>query len=200
MRVRGQRAGSPLSMLLSAAFFLLGALLGGILSVNSAETMGDELRRYWESYLVLRTTCGPSAAAVWQTFGCFFRSSVVVFLLGFASLGVILIPCVCAAQGFLYAFVFACFSAGLGQEWFLLLPVLFAVRLLVVLPCTLLLSSAAWESARALAALSLGSGKRVKGMTYGKSYWLRFGKACACLCLGAGLELWLIPRLLVFLI
>lgn len=186
-------------MLLPAAFFLLGALGGSAASARGAAAMGDELRRYLDSYLALRTALELSSAAVWQTIGCFFRASAAVFLLGFASIGAVLIPLVCASQGFLYAYALACFASGLGREGFLLLPVLFAVRLLVVLPCTLLLGSAAWETSRALAAASFGKGKR-SHVTYGGAYWSRFGRACVCLLFGAALELWLVPRLLTLLL
>ena len=116
---------------------------------------------------------------------CFFRASAAVFLLGFASVGVALIPAVCAAQGFLYAYSLLCFASGLGQDGFFLLPVLFALRLMLVLPCTLLLGS---------------GGKRAKGVTYGKRYWSRFGIACVCLFFGTALELWFIPRILSLLL
>ena len=88
----------------------------------------------------------------------------------------------------------------MGQDGFFLLPVLFALRLTLVLPCTLLLGSAAWETSRALAALSIGNGKRAKGVTYGKRYWSRFGIACVCLFFGAALELWFIPHILSLLL
>lgn len=189
----------PLSTAALGVCFLLGALLGGAASARGAETMGGELRRYWESYLALRALGGISAGAVWQTFVCFFRASAAVFVLGFASLGVVLIPAVCALQGFLYAYALACFACAMGREGFFLLLVLFALRLMVVLPCTLLLGGAAWETARGMAALSLGRGKRARGVTYGRRCWLRFGKVCVCLLLGAAAELWLVPRLLALL-
>lgn len=190
----------PLSMLALAAFFLLGAVLGGMVAARGASAMGGELRRYLEGYLALRIEGAPSSAAVLQTMVCFFRASAAVFLLGFASIGVALIPAVCAAQGFLYAYSLLCFASGLGQDGFFLLPVLFVLRLMLVLPCTLLLGSAAWETSRGLAALSVGGGKRAKGVTYGKRYWSRFGIACVCLFFGAALELWFIPRILSLLL
>ena len=171
-------------MLALAAFFLLGAVLGRMVAARGAAAMGGELRRYLEGYLALRIEGAPSSAAVWQTMVCFFRASAAVFLLGFASIGVALIPAVCAAQGFLYAYSLLCFASGLGQDGFFLLPVLFALRLMLVLPCTLL----------------LGGGKRAKGVTYGKRYWSRFGIACVCLFFGAALELWFIPRILSLLL
>ena len=78
-------------MLALAAFFLLGAVLGGMVAARGASAMGGELRRYLEGYLALRIEGAPSSAAVLQTMVCFFRASVAVFLLGFASIGVALI-------------------------------------------------------------------------------------------------------------
>ena len=190
----------PAASLALAAFFLLGVLLGRALAVRCAETMGAELRHYLESYMALHASGGLSAAAAWKTLLCFFRAPVLVFVLGFASLGVALIPCVCAAQGFLFSFSLFCFAAGLGQDGFFLLLALFAVRFLIVLPCTLLLGSAAWEAACSLAALSLGGGKRMKPAAYGGRCWSRFGVTCVCLCLGAALELWLVPHVLARLL
>ena len=81
-------------MLALAAFFLLGAVLGGMVVARGAAAMGGELRRYLEGYLALRIEGAPSSAAVWQTMVGFFRASAAVFLLGFASVGVALIPAV----------------------------------------------------------------------------------------------------------
>ena len=78
-------------MLALAAFFLLGAVLGGTVAARGASAMGGELRRYLEGYLALRIEGAPSSAAVLQTMVCFFRASAAVFLLGFASIGVALI-------------------------------------------------------------------------------------------------------------
>ena len=65
-----------------------------MVAARGAAAMGGELRRYLEGYLALRIEGAPSSAAVWQTMVCFFRASVAVFLLGFASIGVALIPAV----------------------------------------------------------------------------------------------------------
>lgn len=191
---------APAALLVLAAFFLLGILLGRTLAVRCAETMGAELRRYLDGYMALHASGGISAAAAWKTALCFFRAPVLVFVLGFASLGVVLVPCVCAAQGFLFSFSLFCFAAGLGQEGFFLLLALFAVRLLIVLPCTLLLGSASWEASCSLAALSFGGGKRMKPAAYGSRCWMRFGVACVCLCSGTALELWLVPQVLARLL
>lgn len=188
--------GASVGLVISALFFLLGILLGHAAAQRCAEPLGEELSRYLASYPALRAERAASPAAILGTLGCFFRAPTAIFLLGFASLGVLLIPCVCALQGFLFAFSLFCFSSALGQGGFFALTALFAPRLFVVLPCTLLLAGAAMESSCALASLSLGRGKRVKGIERG---WLRFGKVCVCLLLGAMAELWLAARILPLL-
>lgn len=191
--------GANAGLLVSAAFFLFGVLLGHAAAMRCAPTLGEELSRYLEELLALRAERAVSASAALETLGCFFRAPVAVFLLGFASLGVVLIPCVCALQGFSFAFSLFCFSSALGRSGFFVLVALFAARLLVVLPCTLWLGGAAMETSYALAALSLGRGKRTRSVTYGRRCWMRFGKACVCLLLGAMAELWLAARILPLL-
>lgn len=191
--------GASAGLLVSAAFFLLGVLLGHAAAVCCAQPLGEELACYLDALLALRTERAISFSALFETLGCFFRAPAAVFLLGFASLGVVLIPCVCALQGFLFSFSLFCFSAALGRSGFFVLAVLFAARLLVVLPCMLLLGGASMETSYALAALSLGQGKRVRGVTCGRRAWLRFGKVCVCLLFGAMAELWLAARILPLL-
>lgn len=184
---------------LPATFFLVGVLFGHAAATRCAQPLGEELARYLEDYLALHTERGLSLTVLLETLGCFFRAPTAVFLLGFASVGVVLIPCVCALQGFLFSFSLFCFSAALGRSGFFILAALFAARLLVVLPCTLLLGGAAMETSYALAALSLGHGKRARSVSYGRRCWIRFGKVCVCLLLGAMAELWLAMRVLPLL-
>ena len=121
---------------------------------------------------------------------------MLAFLLGFASIGLAALPLLLAAQGFLVSFSMFSFAAALGRESFVILPRLFAIRLLFVLPCTFLLGTAAFEKSRALALLSFGGGKRARPVAYGAAYWYRFAVCCVCLFIGSVLELWLVPRLL----
>ena len=139
-----------------------------------------------------------SAQALAETLMCYFRAPVIVFLLGFASIGVMLVPAVCAFQGFLLSFSLFSFALALGRGSFPLLLALFGLRLLAVLPCTLVLGMAAMEKSRSLLLLSLGGGgKRARAVTYGGAYWYRFGVCCVCLLLAALAELWLVPQFLL---
>lgn len=192
--------GARMGLAVSAAFFLIGILLGHGAAQRCAASAAAELERYLESFLALRTEAAPSFRAVSETVLCFLRAPAAVFLLGFASLGIVLIPCVCALQGFLFSFSLFCFAAALGRDGFFALAVLFAARLLVVLPCTMLLSGEAMETSYVLAALSLGGGKRARPADSGRRRFLRFGKVCVCLLLAAAAELWLSARILPLLL
>ena len=186
----------PLRSLLLALFLVLGILAGYILSGRwSGETDG-ELRRYLESYLAVTARPPVTATAAAQTLICFLRAPVLAFLLGFASIGVVGIPLLFAAQGFVLSFSLFSFAGAMGRGSFALLLALFAIRLLFVLPCTFLLGTAALDKSRALAVLSLGGGKRVRPVVYGAAYWYRFAACCVCLLIGSALELWLVPLFL----
>ena len=186
----------PLSMLLLAALLATGIVCGYLFAGNCAAETGEELGRYFEGYFLLASQDDLSAAAVLRTLVCFFRAPLLMFLLGFASIGVLLIPLLCAFEGFLFSFSLFCFASTLGRESFLLLLALFAVRMLFVLPCTLILSVQALDKARSLALFSIGNGKRVRPVSYGTDYWYRFGICCVCLLIGSVLELWLVPQFL----
>lgn len=188
-------SGLPLPLVILSVCFAGGILFGYVLAGSQLGAMGEELRRYFDGYILLAAR-ETSAAAVVRTLLCFFRAPLLAFLLGFASIGVVLLPLLCAFEGFLFSFSLCCFAGTLGREGFVLVLALFALRMLFVLPCTLFLSVSAMDKAKALALFSVGGGKRVRGVSYGAEYWYRFGIVCVCLLIGSVLELWLVPHFL----
>ncbi len=187
----------PLPALVLSACIVLGVLCGYALAASALSRTGDELRRYFTSYLALGAQRSFSAQTLGETLACYFRAPLIVFLLGFASIGALLVPLVCAFQGFLLSFSLFCFAGTLGQGSFPLLLALFGIRLAVVLPCTLALGAAAMGTSRALLVLSLGGGGRGRpAVGCGSAYWYRFGICCVCLFLGSAAELWLAPQFL----
>lgn len=186
----------PLTMFLLSALLAIGVFCGYVFAANCAEETSAELGRYFEGYFLLASQGTLSAAAVLRTLLCFFRAPLLAFLLGFASIGVALIPLLCAFEGFLFAFSLFSFASTLGRESFPLLLALFAIRMLFMLPATLILSVSALDKARSLALFSIGNGKRVRPVSYGTDYWYRFGICCVCLLIGSVLELWLVPQFL----
>ncbi len=186
----------PLRAALLSVFLIAGVLAGFLLSGRCVERTGEELGSYLSGYLTNAAALSPSWQSAAGTLWCYLRASLAAFLLGFSSIGLVALPILCAAQGFVLSFSLFCFAGALGREGFRLLPVLFGLRLLIVLPCTLFLASAAIERSRASA--PPGGGRRAKDAGVG-SYCYRFALCCVCLFLGAALELWLVPKLLAAL-
>ena len=185
----------PLPLVLLSLCFTGGILLGYALAGSQLGETGEELRRYFDGYVRLAAH-DVSLSAVLRTLFCFFRAPLLAFFLGFASIGVVLLPLLCAFEGFLFSFSLCCFAGTLGRDGFALVLALFALRMFFVLPCTLYLSVSAMDKAKALALFSVGAGKRVRGASCTAEYWYRFGIVCVCLLIGSVLELWLVPRFL----
>ena len=130
-------------LLLLALFFLAGVLLGQVLSGRVPDTTGDELRRYLEDYVRLGGEGAPTVQTALSALVIYFRYPLFAFLLGFASIGVVLLPCVTAAYGFFLSFSVCCFTAAFGVDGVLLALAVFGLRCLVTLPCYFLLAAAA---------------------------------------------------------
>ena len=172
-------------LLVLSAFVVLGVILGYAFALRSLRQTGGELKRYFDAFLL------------GETLVCYFRAPVIAFLLGFASIGVVAVPLLCACQSFLLSYSLFCFALSLGRGSFPLLLALFGVRLLAVLPCTLLLGSASIDRSLILLSLSFSGGGRGRAVSYGSAYWYRFGICCVCLFVAALLELWLVPQFLL---
>ena len=132
----------PVPLLVLSAFVVLGVILGYAFALRSLRQTGGELKRYFDAFLSGGAEKPLSARVLGETLVCYFRAPVIAFLLGFASIGVVAVPLLCACQSFLLSYSLFCFALSLGRGSFPLLLALFGVRLLAVLPCTLLLGSA----------------------------------------------------------
>ena len=171
-------------MLVLSAFIVLGVILGYVFALRSLQSAGGELKQYFDAFLSGGVNRPFSVRALGET-------------LLFASIGIVAVPLVCACQGFLLSYSLFCFALSLGRGSFPLLLALFGIRLLAVLPCTLLLGNASLDKSRVLLSLSLGGGGRGRAVSYGSAYWYRFGICCVCLLFAALLELWLVPQFLL---
>ena len=183
-------------LLLLALFFTAGVLLGQVLASWVPDATGDELRRYLEDYLRLGGGAAPTPRTVVSTLVIYFRYPLLAFLLGFASIGVVLLPCVTAAYGFFLSFSVCCFTAAFGPDGVLLALAVFGLRCAVTLPCYFLLAVPSWGTSAALAAVSFGKGRRCAPVTYGRSCWMRLGLSAAALLAGVCADLLLSPALL----
>ena len=135
----------PVPMLVLSAFIVLGVILGYVFALRSLQSAGGELKQYFDAFLSGGVNRPFSVRALGETLLCYFRAPGIVFLLGFASIGIVAVPLVCACQGFLLSYSLFCFALSLGRGSFPLLLALFGIRLLAVLPCTLLLGNASLD-------------------------------------------------------
>ena len=190
----------PLSMLALAAFFLLGALLGGMVAARGAAAMGGELSRYLEGYLALRIEGAPSSAAVWQTMVCFFpceRGGVPAGLClrrrGAHSGGV-------CRSGLPVRLFASLLRLGSGAGW--IFPAACSLRAAAD-ACAALYAAARQRRVGDLARSCGPIGRRRKageGRDLRKAVLVPLWERGVCLFFGAALELWFIPRILSLLL
>ena len=86
----------------------------------------------------------------------YYRYPLFAVLLGFAYIGVALLPCLTAEFGFSLSFSVCCFPVSFGGNGVLLALAVFGVRCAVTLPVFFLLAVPAWGNSAALALASLG--------------------------------------------
>ena len=192
MDVHGALTSLP-RLLLLALFFAVGVLLGQALAGRVPASTGEELNRYLTDYVRLGGTASPTAKTVLSALSLYFRYPLLAFLLGFASIGIVLLPCLTAAFGFFLSFSVCCFTAAFGPGGVLVALAVFGLRCLVTLPCYFLLAVPAWGTSAALASLSFGRGQRSAPVTYGREWWKRSALCAVVLLAGVCVESFLPP-------
>lgn len=181
-------------MIALALFFLGGVFLGQVLAGRVPDATGRELTEYLRGYVALETAVTPQAVV--SALVLYFRYPLLAVLMGFASIGVVLLPAVTAAFGFFLSFSVSCFTAAFGGDGVLLALAVFGLRCAVTLPCYFLLAVPAWRNAAALALASFGGGRRTAPVVYGQPWWSRVAVCAGILLAGVCLELFCSPWLL----
>ena len=198
-RNREERSPFLPRLLFLAAFFLSGVVLGQVLVGQVPDETGTELNRYLESYLSLEDS-GLTPGDLWAGLLLYGRYPLLAFLLGFASIGVVLLPLTSAAFGFFLSFSVSCFTAAFGLDGVLLALGVFGLRCAVTLPCYFLLAVPALRTSSALASLSFGRGRRAAAVTYGREHWRRLAVCSGVLAAGLCVDLFCGQRLLRLLL
>ena len=182
-RLRSGQASAWTRLLGLALCFLAGAGLGQAASAAVPDAAGAELTEYLRAFLTLED--GAAGNTVLSALVLYFRYPLLAALLGFASIGVVLLPLTTAAFGFSLSFSVCCLTAAFGTDGVLLALAVFGLRCLISLPCYLLLAERAWETS---AALALSGRKRSPPVRYGREWWRRCGLCTAALLAGICLE------------
>ena len=186
----------PFCLLFLALFFLAGVILGQVFAGRVPDAAGDELERYLFGFLQLEGEGSLSPGVVLSAAVLYVRYPLAAFLLGFSSIGVVLLPCVTGAFGFFLSFSVCCFTAAFGPKGILLALAVFGLRCAVTLPCYFLLAVPSWKTSAALTSLSFGRGRHSAAVVYGRACWVRVGGVAAALLAGMCAELLLSPYFL----
>lgn len=179
-----------IQLLFLALFFFAGIVLGQVFSSRVPDAAGDELTRYLTTFLKLEEKSLSPRAAL-SAAVLYYRYPLAAFLLGFASIGILLLPLTAGAFGFFLSFSVCCFTAAFGPDGVLLALAVFGLRCAVTLPCFFLLAVPSLERSAALACLSLGAGRAP--VVYGREWWSRLAVAAGVLLAGMCAELMLTP-------
>ena len=138
---------------------------------------------------------GSAAASLLSCVVMYFGYGLALFLLGFSSAGVALIPALSGLFGFLTMYTVSCFVRCYGRSGVLLARGVLLVRLVFTLPCFLALAGAAWPLSIELFTLSFGRGKRSAPVLYGSRYFLLFVLCAVILAAGVCCERLITPLL-----
>lgn len=179
-----------LALIVTAAFFTLGGLLGCLLAFR-AEGSGAEAMREYLAVFLTQARAGELASPetlslLWRT----FRWPLAAFLLGLTALGVLFLPLLSALRGFFLAFSVASFARAFGRGGVGIAFLLLGATGLVAVPVFFLLTVQGFSSSVRLAAWS-GQGRR--GPPYDLASLRRCGACAAALSVCALLECYLVP-------
>lgn len=194
-RQRTGAAAFPLSRLLFlAAFFMLGVFLGQVMALRVPSQTAAELKEYLSQFLLVEDL--SMSGTVLSTLVLYFRYPLLAVLLGFASIGVVLLPLTGFAFGFFLSFSVCCFTASFGYGGVMLALAVFGWRCVVTIPCFFLLAVPSFGASGALAGLSMGKGRRTTPVVYGRSWWFRVAVVTGVLLAGVCVDLMISPFLL----
>ena len=185
---------SLLRALLLALFFLAGALAGHLCAVSWDVSAQDAMSGYLTDYCSLYDAGGVTIS-LGSCVALYFSYVTLAFLLGFASVGIVLIPFLSALFGFLTMYTISGFVCCFGRPGVVLAMGTLMVRLLFTLPCFFAMAGAAWPLSTELSMLSFGRGRRSSPVLYGSRYFLLFGLCVVVLTVGIFCERLLTPLL-----
>ncbi|MCL2084157.1 MAG: hypothetical protein FWH06_02740 [Oscillospiraceae bacterium] len=182
-----------LSMIVLALAFLAGAIGGNLTAMLL--TGGDELTEYiggfWDGM-----NAGTLYAAFAGTLLAGMAIPLLIFLSGFSSLGVALIPVCVAFKGFTFSYAVSAMLRFFGPNGFLLTVCALGVTNLIYIPCMLMSALFAFRTSLVMASVFFGKNKQIKAAACGPVYFIPFA-VCFAVILGlAAYQAFLQPMLL----
>lgn len=84
----------------AVCLFAAGIIVGQIAGPAVLRDSGSELTEYLQSYAGAASQLTAEPVSVLQVFAAYFRVPLLLLLLGFCTFGAVVVPVVCAVQGF----------------------------------------------------------------------------------------------------
>lgn len=167
-----------------------GCFFAGLLGETVQTGLSDYLNGCFTGFRDGNVVLPSLLSTLWEL--C--RWPLLVFLFGFTALGVLGVPAVFLARGFLMSYAVSVLVRLFGGAGFLAALVLFGLSGVFVLPALFILGSDALRRAAALAGSPTGEGRRVFSLREGQL--VRVCSCCGLLVTGTLVQLWLAPVLL----
>lgn len=184
--------GTP-ALVVTAAFFALGGIVGGLLAFQALGDGADAMSAYLEQFLTVAQTGGMEVPLLPELLWRGLRWPAAALLFGFSALGLVGLPVLVSARGFFFAFSVASFARAYGRSGLMVSFLLLGIPGVVAIPAFLLLATQSFSAAWAMAARASGSGRRE--LPYHREYFFRGGVCVAAIFVSLLLERYLVPGL-----
>jgi len=201
MRKRRQTAGSirskkrpSSSLIIICAAFLLGVLFGlGFAGILSDEESGA-LKNYVVSYLSAVESSSVTTPSLFSAFWNTYQWPIGIFLCSLTVVGVLGIPFLLAARGFLLSFAVSCFIRVLGSTGIILSVLLFGLSGLFSLPALFLFGVEGLDLSLAISRRLLGNNGKM--VSFDSERWLHYGMSMVFFWFSMTIERGIVPVLL----
>lgn len=181
-------------LLLLCLFVAVGAITGFFVQKTVSVESNAELCEYLHQYADYAAQGSCTTVSFLRVAAVYFRYPLLAFCLGFCAFGVYLLPLLCAVQGFFLSFSVCCFASAMGRTGVYLAFSSFGLRVLITLPCLLLLALQALHHAKDLSGRTAPKNRNAKNKR-GASYFALLGICSMVLLLGTILEITLLPHI-----
>lgn len=187
-------SGQGAALVILGVLYLAGGLAGGLFAGLAGGEGARELSGYLVDYLTLAGE-GSVARSFWPVLWEQLRYFLAAAALGLTAIGVVGLPVLFCARGFLFAFSVGCLVRVFGAAGLIPALVLFGIPALLWTPALFLAGIQGLSGAQSFLRRLLGEGRGALPL-FTRAYWLRLG-LCGALFLLCGLvEYTVVPVLL----
>lgn len=185
-------SGDAAAVLLLGVLFLVGGAAGCVVAGNVNGDAGMALQDYLKAYLTLADSTGVKtsfAGVLWEQ----VRFPLLALLMGFTAVGVIGIPALFAARGFMFSFSVSCFCRLFGVNGLVPAVFLFGLPALLWAPALFVLGMQALGGSYSMLCRCMGDGRSPAFFEGG--YWLRCALCGGVVAMCVALEYFVLPVL-----